>query len=361
MDNPPTAFGWGDGIKIGETKTNVFETSAFPYDTEFAIMIAAWDGYKWSAIDEVWQGTIDLPATTGDISTEAGSDEFTLSFPGDKVGWTLETSGNLTTRQSVLNTFGTLNSSWTTGLNGSGQSGTHTLLDKYIYEAPEKDIGFSTEVEFRPVFTFLNDFTNVLNDWTWPLSAPLYPAFEDLDRSHQWDSYINSTPNTDAAPPTDNMTLNGTPLLGVPLDIEIAYSETSSVGAAPWISLPYGKLLKLQSYKLRFIWKPYWPGWSFDFTALSIKVFRPNRKLIMSKAFSTSTTFIEFKDEADNSYMFFQQPTVQAISQTAGVIYNIDSYNQTGGLYDGVTLTAYDVTTGGTINASQCEIFVDGY
>lgn len=364
IDNPGTTVSWGDGVKIGETTTNTFETTAFPYDTNFAIMISAWDGYKWSTIDEYWTGTIDRPVTVGDITTEAGSDEDGSSFPGTGTGWTLTTAGYLTTQQDTLDSAGTLDTAFSTGLNGSGKSGNTNKVDLYEYITNEKDIGFATEVEFRPIYTSLSSFDMTLDQWNWPLGVSPTRPFYNFTRSNQFLDYIQATPGTEGAPPLSNITLDGTPQNGQPLTIDIAYSENSTVGTPVWIPLPYGKKLKLRSYKFRFRWRPYYPNWHFTFLTLKIKVFRPNRKLIIHKTgLSTWPESIDFNDPDGNPYKFFQKPTVQLTSTDPGISYDIGAYVTDGnGLYTGVTVNGYDITTGAPYaGSSGCTVWIDGF
>nr|ALS90402.1 fibronectin type III domain protein [uncultured bacterium] len=62
VDSAGTNTTWGSGLKIGETKDTQLETTEFPYDTAFCIMVAAWDGYKWSPV-ETYLGRHDRSAT----------------------------------------------------------------------------------------------------------------------------------------------------------------------------------------------------------------------------------------------------------------------------------------------------------
>nr|ALS90403.1 peptidase C16 family [uncultured bacterium] len=159
-----------------------------------------------------------------------------------------------------------------------------------------------------------------------------------------------------AGPPGCYKDWAGDPLPGVPLTIEIRYSQDGTT-YGDWIVLPYGRELKLRSYQFRFTWTPYIPGWHFTFDDLKIKVYRRNRKVPKSIVVPAGGDVFNF------GYSFLQLPTVQVTSRTAGISFHVSAVNQDGsGNYVSATVGAYDIATGAAIvGPKPASMFIDGY
>lgn len=331
--NPGTAITWGEGLKIEETSDNQVETASFPFDLDFAILIAAWDGYKWSAIDEVWEGQIARPVTTGDVTTQGGANLGATSYPGTKTGWTTG-GGQLTTTQTTqLSSYGAL-STWGP-LNGSGETGVNSNFDKYVYTTNVKDLGFATELSFRPTFSLASAKEFTLADWTFPLAFPQIPLpWMRTALPERTQTYLFADQSTLGGPPLTNIDLSGDTLAGVPLTMEIKYS-TDAVNYTDWLPFPYGRELKVRAYQFRFTWVPYFPQWNITFSSLVLRVFRRNRKVVLNTLILAGGNTITFGEK------FFQQPTVQVTSLLAGYAVWVTAINvDANGRYTSATFGA---------------------
>jgi hypothetical protein len=350
LDNPGSSISWGSGIKIGETTDTQFDTNSFPFDTDFVIMVAAWDGYKWSEIDEYSELNIPRPVTTGDVSAVAGQDLTSLSYPGSATGWTAGTSSLSTEQTTTFTTLADFNS--LTYFNGSGLIGDSNNFDRYVYTPDRKDLGFSTEVSFRLSMVFSTDKSMTFDDMNFPFAFPQLPLSRMVTAEPQYiKDYILADQSGMAGPPMENINLAGDTLAGIPITVEIDYSDTG-VLSGNWVPLPIGKELHLRSYQLRFTWKPYYPGWWFRFDDLQVKCYRKNRKFVQSSESNGAGTFAVVFPKP-----FFTKPTLQLTPVSPVAIFaSVTNWVQDGtGNYTGATGKTFDNTgaaaAGVTVNA----------
>lgn len=368
VDNPGTSVAWGNGIKLGDTSDGQLETTNFPYDTTFAVMIAAWDGYKWSQVDEYWEGDVEKPVVEGDVTAEAGQDISTDGYEStgsSSPGWTDSGTGSFTTSQETYD-WDSESGNWTAASDrwfGTDQTQNNPDKPKYVYTLPEKDIGFGSEWAFKPEISFeygkAQDTSWNDAEYPWGITNTKTPQLVTA-LSPRLRNYVLIDENTSDGPPDDDW--NDDIQDELPLEMEIRYS-LDGVTYSDWTSLEPGKLYFLRYYQIRFIWSPYWWRHYFTFNNLVIKVFRPNRKLVRDVTISGGSGTLDFFDRSGNPYKFLQKPTVQMTAQTTGISMAIVGWStDANGLYDGVTVQAHDITTSSVYGSDvTVSAFIDGW
>ena len=363
INNPDTTpVEWGNGIKLGETTDTQFTTTDFPFDIDFAIMVASWDGYKWSEVDQFWEDTIDRPVVIGDLTNEGGDDLSGGGYPGTGTGWTTGTD-TLSTDQTAFEW--TLESgNWTAATDtwfGTDQTQNNPDKPEWIYTPPVVDIGFGSEWILNPDFEFDIGQTDAWDDaqYPWGKTNTKTPELITTVPPRERD-YTLIDEDTNDGPPDDNWI--GNMINEIPLEIKVKYS-IDNITWTDWLPFTPGRTLFLRYYQFQFIWRPYFWDFYFTFNRLIIRLYRRNRKIFREVLIASGTVLIDFQDENGDPYLFLQKPTVQLTSRTPGIAHNIAVWQTDGnGLYTGVTVTGYDISTGAvTGSGSQVNIWVDGF
>lgn len=327
--NPGTNVAWGDGIKVGETTSTQFNTSDYPFDTLFALMVSHWDGYKWSDVVEYWEGSIDTPDQTKNIP-EAEPD--LSGWTGTLEGFTVGTNG--ITTQDTLDFQDTTAWNAATGYyNGSGL--TENNRNKYIYTTDVIDIYHNTEVSLKPEYSFSKTDTFTWAMLNTPYAKQAIPDTSLLRAVAPRVRTLVMAETTAAGPLGPSLAFSGQSVDAVPLKTEIKYSEDNATWT-DWLLFSPGSTYKFRYYQLRFTWLQILPQYHITINNLQIKTYRRNKK------FEFGTYTIDGTNDLIFNFgeKFYKQPQV-ILTAMSNRTYHINTWlTDANGLYYGCRVDA---------------------